>query len=118
MYFGDHPLTDTVAVKQGTDWHAVAILEEMVHKRLAGPEDCPIRQADGESASFLRPGCEHWSEFFPAELRPDPLLIEKFLLDHSSIVVPHLDALAVRPAKHKFSINASGQPYAGLHYHE
>eukprot|EP00047_Mylnosiga_fluctuans_P004592 m.235431 g.235431 ORF g.235431 m.235431 type:complete len:517 (+) comp12826_c0_seq1:264-1814(+) len=119
VYFGDHPLTDTAAVSQWTDWHAVAILEEMVHRRPSiDGTDCPVRQADAEAALFVGPGCDHWSEFFPSTKREEPLFVEHVLLEHSSLVVPHLDAIAARPFGHEFKVVAADDHSSGLHYHD
>lgn len=101
-YFGDHVMGDVMAVTNHTNWKSVAIVEEVLVDQVpeSSPHEvpCPVFTADTDTHDFLSQSVREWGHiYFDKEY-----LIHDLLRDHSDLIVPHLDSLAVFPLNHTF----------------
>ena len=90
----------------------------MLGRDAASDTGCSVRAADAECAEHFAAIRARWDHVFTAPLASRPLtILEQLLCDHSTFIVPHLDAVAARPADHAFAVVTPHARHAGLHYH-
>eukprot|EP00045_Choanoeca_perplexa_P008751 m.82203 g.82203 ORF g.82203 m.82203 type:complete len:478 (+) comp14607_c0_seq1:40-1473(+) len=114
VYFGDHLLGDILATSTTTNWSTVAVLEELlVHVdplSVCLGDGCDVLAQDQAMADFMTHAVERWGSFLhytsieelqPSEtnvaIEPSQALLFNWLMrSHSTLVVPHLHAVAQR----------------------
>lgn len=86
-YFGDHLSGDILAVRRHTNWHPIAIAEELLLHSASFPL---VESADDMVRQYLQKTHAQWPAW-------NTSLHHRLLVDNSSLVIPHLDAIAGRP---------------------
>merc|ERR1712146_99170 len=91
-------------------WRSVAVVEELLlHVDFAALMQTssaePLAAVDTAMRAFLWPAAERWGALFYGTARVEPcdtcfMLYEELLRRHSTLVVPHLDALAEHDRQH------------------
>eukprot|EP00730_Choanoeca_flexa_P012525 TRINITY_DN4358_c0_g1_i1.p1 TRINITY_DN4358_c0_g1~~TRINITY_DN4358_c0_g1_i1.p1 ORF type:complete len:471 (+),score=91.04 TRINITY_DN4358_c0_g1_i1:114-1526(+) len=128
VYFGDHLTGDILATSKHTSWRTVAVLEELLVQvdplAVCLGDGLEVWEQDTAMADFMQTAVARWGSFLEppneqdesavAMTRDQALLYDWLMRSHSTLVVPHIHAVAELDHRHAHATVSLDSPKRGL----